>query len=381
MALIAGGHTPINSELRTVDAHQRDGLVRRYVERAALKRREMLHMGSYRLEERVDSYEGRAATLSSPAVIGDRVSRELYSMRSFLGSHADVYAFEALERLARSTLEKISDLVSHGEIRPLNFDPRRGAPGERWPLRPSRLGVFPIAANPLHWLHLLGGLAAMERFRLDRVLYIVAGSDPRKPEMAPETARHRIVKDVLRLFCPLLKYSPAARGGSLDGEEHVFRILSLAQGALAAPIHVFYIAGSDHFRPFSAARDRPDTVRKLEDGMRRGLYGFEPGRDRLSAVFLDRGGHLDAVETRLDVRWVHDLPLRVSSTGIRAALNGEAPLGELSYLPFTAYRVIRANGLYNMENPGVTHRRGPAGRGMRRGRRARSIRTVGTSVV
>jgi nicotinic acid mononucleotide adenylyltransferase len=339
-------------------------------------------MGSNRVEERVDSDEGRTATLSYPEVIRDRVSRELLSMRGLLGGHADVYAFEALDRLARSTLERIIDLVSHGEIRPLNFDPRRSAPGGRWPLRPSRLGVFPIAANPLHWLHLLGGLAAMERFRLDRILYIVAGSDPRKPGMACEAARHKIVKDVLRLFYPLLEYSPAARGGSLDGEEHVFRILSLVQGAIAAPIHVFYIAGSDHFRPFSAARNRPDTVRKLEDGMRRGLYGFEPCRDRLSAVFLDRGGHLEleVPETRLDVRWVHDLPLRVSSTGIRAALNGEAPLGELSYLPFTAYRVIRANGLYNTENPGATHRRGSAGRGMRRGRRARSIRTVGTSV-
>jgi hypothetical protein len=93
----------------------------------------------------------------------------------------------------------------------------------------------------------MGGLAAIERYRLDKVLYVVAGQDKRKPHLADQKSRHRIAREVLGFFSPLLEYSPIAYDGAADGEENVFRVIAACG---AGPVHAFYIAGSDHCRRF-----------------------------------------------------------------------------------------------------------------------------------
>lgn len=285
------------------------------------------------------------ADTSIVGAIGNRARQELSSMQELLGDHSDAKAFHTLERWTRGTLERIAQLVDHGEICLLGNEllplSRQG-----WPFsRPVRLGVFPVAANPLHWLHVLGGLAVMERLRLDKVMYVVAGADPREPGLAAETIRHAMADAVLGLFSPLLEYSSMARGTASDGEENVFRI---AASSSAGTLHVFYIAGSDHFGRHPPSSGRPDTIRKLEKGIRRRAHGFDPRRHKLSAVFLNRRGHFESVETFLDVRWIDDLPLHCSSTRIRGALVGHEKLSELSFLPYSVYSTICSRGLYGM---------------------------------
>ena len=58
------------------------------------------------------------------------------------------------------------------------------------------------------------------------------------------------------------------------------------------------------------------------------------------------------VDTFLDVRWISDLPLHTSSTRIRGALTGKQVLSELSFLPYSAYGLICASGLYGMSLEG-----------------------------
>jgi nicotinic acid mononucleotide adenylyltransferase len=267
-------------------------------------------------------------------------------MQEILGDHADANAFLALEHWTRSTLERIGDLMDQGYIDPARGEGRRlGAEPARLSRHSLRLGVFPTAGNPLHWGHLLGGLAAMERFQLDRVMYVIAGEDPRKAALAHEHIRHRIAQDVLKLFHPLFEYSPLALGTTKPGEVNAFRVFARSD----APLHMFYLAGSDHARRFTPRTGRPDTIQRLETGVRKRVRGFNPRAHRLSAVFLDRGDRCAPVESFLDVRWIDHLPMRTSSTRIRGALSGHEPLCELLALPFTAYCAICAHGIYRME--------------------------------
>ncbi len=280
------------------------------------------------------------------AAIASRVRRELSLMRATLGDRADSVAFLELGNWMYHTLERIGALIAQGTI-----DPRLAsgdAPGAGRPLpcgRTLRIGVFPTAANPLHWGHLLGGLAAMERFNLDKVYYIIAGDDPRKPAVASARIRHGIARDVLSLFDPLLGYSAVALGSEDPGEVNVFRII----GSLGArPLHVFYLAGSDHFHRRAPRTGNHDTIQRLEDGAHWRIHGFDPRVHSLSAIFLDRGDRVDPVESDLDIGWITDLPLQSSSTKIRGALNGSEPLCELAALPFSAYCAICTRGMYRM---------------------------------
>jgi nicotinic acid mononucleotide adenylyltransferase len=278
--------------------------------------------------------------------IGERISREFSCMQDTLGDHVSVDEFLAMERWTRSALARIGDLITQGHIEPA-IKERQRSETTRASLRrhPLRLGVFPIAGNPIHWGHLLGGLAVMERFQLDKVLFVVAGTDPRKPSLAHELIRHRIAREVLSLFQPLFEYSPLALRTTKPGEVSVFRLFAGSN----APMHVFYLAGSDHAQRFDAHTGCPDTIQRLETGVRRRLSGFNPCIHRLSAVFLDRGERSAPIESFLDVRWIDELPLRTSSTMIRGALTGHQPLCELIALPFTAYRTICIHGMYRIE--------------------------------
>jgi nicotinic acid mononucleotide adenylyltransferase len=277
------------------------------------------------------------------AAIALRVQRELSMMHGALGDRGDSVAFVELGNWMDHALERIGELIVQGAIDPQR--PNRAGRGVgHSPLRgsTSRIGVFPTAANPLHWGHLVGGLAAMERFHLDKVYYVIAGHDPRKPTMAPAGVRHSIAREVLRLFEPLFEYSPVALGNEDPGEINVFRIVSSG----ARPLHAFYLAGSDHYHRLTSRAGSPDTIQRLETGVHHRIHGFDPRVHGLSAIFLDRGNPVDPIESDLDIRWIKGLPLQSSSTKIRGALNGSEPLCELAALPFSAYCAICAHGMY-----------------------------------
>jgi phosphoribosyl 1,2-cyclic phosphodiesterase len=54
----------------------------------------------------------------------------------------------------------------------------------------------------------------METFALDKVIYVVAGSDSRKPHMTPAETRYDMARSLLKLFSPLFECSSIALGGS-----------------------------------------------------------------------------------------------------------------------------------------------------------------------
>ncbi len=278
------------------------------------------------------------------ARVARSVIEELHLMRQVMGDFADTGAFASLERGTLSALGRIAAVIRRGGAMPWN--PLRLSPGAPHVgpfVRRLRIGVFPTAANPLHWMHLLSGLEVMARFHLDKIIYVIAGTDPRKQFLAPEGVRHRMAVEVLKIFHPLFAYSPIACGDSRPGEEWFFELLALNP---RQPIDAYYIAGGDHFHRLQPRTGSPDTIERLERGILERADGLDIRMQKLSVVFLERGEPKEDVMTFLDVHWVSRLPFRASSTSIREAIEGRCPMDTLALLPFTALDFIRADNLY-----------------------------------
>jgi nicotinic acid mononucleotide adenylyltransferase len=272
--------------------------------------------------------------------LATNVLRELHAMRGELGASGSGLDFANLQESSLSLICGIDKQIRGGRIDPWwgNEPPLAASPNDE-----MRLGVFPIAANPLHWAHLLAGLFVMERYGLDRIFYVVAGSDPRKPALAPEEERHAMARAAIALFSPLLAYSPIARGTDFCGEESLFRLLAEYPDRT---VEAFYIAGSDHYQRTMPATGSPDTITRLENGISRRIHGHDPLRHKISAVFLERGERNGIVPTWLDVLFVPGLPVQTSSTAIRAALADGGRRAPLWTLPYVALKSIRGKNLY-----------------------------------
>ena len=292
-----------------------------------------------------DVPHAHAEALINP--VARNVLREIHSMRGVLGRFANAIDFAILEKSTVMSLARIEQLIVDGKIDPLakirHSMESRYLPHVNGELR---IGVFPTAANPFHWAHLLGGLIAMERFLLDKVIFVIAGRDSRKPEMATEKVRHFMAKSVIDLFYPLFEYSSFALGTATTGEENLFKILGMNPGQAN---HAFYIAGGDHYHRFSPVTGNPDTIERLEAGMTSRLCGFDGLLHRVSVVFLHRESEEAHIPTFLDVRRVEKLPVQTSSTEIRRALEDRRHLARLCALPFAALVSICVSSLYNAQ--------------------------------
>lgn len=210
--------------------------------------------------------------------------------------------------------------------------------------RHLRAEAFSTAADPFHWMHLLGGLRAMALLRLDRVISIIAGSDTRKPDLLPAAVRHRMGRGVLRLFSPLFAFSPIALDGTLDGGAGIFRILQLNhdQG-----IGAFCIAGTDHRHRDSPETGRPETIQQMEDGVTAKLFGHDGRMNSVSVIILGGGPQaLAAIDTFLSTESLQEMPCGSSSTSVREAPAGSAEPEALAMLPHRVFSCVRRLGLY-----------------------------------
>jgi nicotinic acid mononucleotide adenylyltransferase len=285
----------------------------------------------------------------NPAVeaVRARAYQELLDMSQLLNMPLSGYPFTDIISSLAQLLDQAEYLLNRGIIDP--YAAIRSAPYD--PLKPLvsrtlRVGIYPVAANPFHWAHLLIGLSALVRFRLDNIIYVISGSDPRKPALAPAEIRHLIGEEVLKIFAPFFSYSSIALENDCDGEMNLFKIVSLNPDQ---SIDLFYIVGADHYHRVNPRTGQADTLQKLEGISADETYYFNPSLHSISAIFIERGTRDYTVETDIPVAFIPGMPFAASSTMIREAFQGNRPVQTLALLPCTAFNYVDAFGLYGSE--------------------------------
>lgn len=261
------------------------------------------------------------------------VARQLDAMAERHGK--DETLMRSISETADAFLDRIDEHVKAGEIDPtIDFRMHPGDAAKPLAPRTARVGFYPVAADPFHWGHLLIGLQAMADLRLDKVVYVLAGDDPRKPKMTPASVRHPMGEHVLSGFGPLFGYSPLAVGTTYDGEYNLFRFL--AENS-AQYMNVFYLVGDDHYR-LKDKNGNDDTLPKLEKNRLREEFAYEPERHQVSAAFIEREGRIgERISTPLEVQFLPNIPFEASSTNIR---NGYVWL-----MPWDAWKWVYDRGL------------------------------------
>jgi hypothetical protein len=234
-------------------------------------------------------------------------------------------------------LRVIAERLARGEIDPsrtLRVSAEEAAPSDS---RPVKVGVYPVAADPFQWGHLLIALRAVGELGVDKVVFVMAGDDPRKPTMTPAAVRHPLGRETLAIFAPFFEYSPIAVGTTLDGETNIFRILALNRGR---PVEAWYMVGDDHYRLLDK-KGNPDTLPKLERNLGAGL-GQDAERHSVKVAFIKRENPAETVPTSLEVRFLDHVGFEASSTLARQ--------GARSLTPWRALERARALGLYGLDS-------------------------------
>lgn len=276
--------------------------------------------------------------------IKKRVFTELIYMAYEIQEFINANPFFEIYNLTRRYLNIIGNLIQEEKIEPI-VDIRVSDSDTEKPViaRPIRIGFYPVAANPFHWAHLICGLSAIARFKLDKVIYVIAGDDPRKPNLVPAEIRHSIGEEALKAFSPLLEYSPVSLGTSLDGEASLFKTLHLNPNQR---VDAFYIVGTDHYHRINPLTKRIDTIQKLEDNILNKVWDFNEEMHKVSAIFIERGTIDYTIETFLNVEFIPSIPFGASSTMIRETLKYNSNGKSLAIMPYTVYRNINKLNLY-----------------------------------
>jgi hypothetical protein len=252
---------------------------------------------------------------------------------------------ELLETVARETdkaLVRIQARLDAGEIDPAAAALRLSAadPEPAAGARRVRVGVYPVAADPFQWGHLIVALRAVGELGLDKVVFVLAGDDPRKPHLTPVEHRHPMGREVLDAFAPFFAYSPIAVGTTHDGETNIFRLLALNP---SRRVEAWYMVGDDHYR-LTDKKGNPDTLPKLEANLRSAM-GHNAALHELKVAFIRREHPAEEVPTDLEVRFLDHVGFEASSTQVRG--------GRHALMPHAAFDYARREvpGLYGVTPP------------------------------
>lgn len=178
--------------------------------------------------------------------------------------------------------------------------------------------IFGGTFDPIHKAHLAIARAAADRFGLDQILFVPAGTPPHKASRTPYEHRYRMVE----LACAADARFMASRIEEGGGKSYsIYTIERLkAEGA-----EVYFIIGADAFAEIETWHRWQDVVREAE------------------FIVVSRPGHTYRVPPGARVHRLDSVELPVSSSEIRTRLaRGEMP----EELPEAVARYIAEHGLY-----------------------------------
>ncbi|MCD6539502.1 MAG: glycogen/starch synthase, partial [Candidatus Omnitrophica bacterium] len=267
---------------------------------------------------------------------------------------------------AKEYLQKIENLLKEGKINPsVKVRTQKEQPSLKPISTVIRIGIYPCAANPLHWDHLLVGLKVIAEQELDKVIFVIQGPDERKPILVhTQKYRFELTPKVLALFNPLFEFT---ENKSPDGETDIIRILKLNPHQ---KIDAFYIVGGDHYNRWAkeeapdnllkgtdeylewvinkGREPKPDTIQKLEENPQK--YNLNVLFHKITAVFIQRGKQ-KKIKTSLDIKLLPPVG-DASATAIREALKllsegkEKEAKEKLIYLPYLSHQYIKQNPEY-----------------------------------
>ncbi len=275
---------------------------------------------------------------------------ELRRMGNLIGSNVADYLLKEISSTIEKLLDEITALYSMGDVSPF-ARLRVSYQDESQPSDDTtlRIGILPLAANPIHWGHIATGLEAIAELKLDKVVYIIAGDIQDSKE--PALVRHAMGHSVLKLFSPLLAYSDIAYGYAFDDMTNIFRLLQLNEDR---KIQAVYISGADHHTELV-----PDTcitadTQVAECARLKQHLSFQENMHGVSTAFVSCGPHCSELKSGYDTMVIPTLPFETSSSMIRRAIKGQEPRHNLALLPYTAYVDIRAFSLYDEKRTPVS---------------------------
>lgn len=299
-----------------------------------------------------------AARLDTPRIM-DWVLHELLAMARSARIDWRSECLFGLYRTISQLLDDIGRLGKAGKIHPRL--PLRVAPSDASPspsLQALRVGVYPVAGDPIHWGHLSSALLAIERLKLDKVVFVITDGGARGPGTIPGPLRHGMAAAFLPCFHPLLEYSPVARDTGLDGETGLFRLLELNRHQL---LHAFYLAGNEHWYRFDPTTEEPDTIEKLERNVADRVFDYNARMHRISMAFFENEGQWAVPRSSLSITRLPGSPIRVSSASIFRALAVGRSDAVLLTLPYTQFRLLVDSGFcdHNHRNSTLHAKRPP----------------------
>ncbi len=244
---------------------------------------------------------------------------------------------EAIRTEASELLRLVESAVHEGTIIP-GVPIRLSAAEPPAPVTRSaiRVGVYPVVADPLHWGHVLDGLAAAANLALDAVVYVVLDQASDGPTVFSRELRHEMARRLLDMFAPLLRYSSVAAGTRHDGPEALFDLLDLNPRQM---IEVCYLAAMDPRSPLRAQAAFRRTVQALQLGMADSRHLYSGQRTPLTAGFL--GELLEPPPASAPPAvFLPTSFLSLSAMEVVAAMSGSGRPGCFARLPYTIYRHV-----------------------------------------
>lgn len=177
-----------------------------------------------------------------------------------------------------------------------------------------RLGIFGGTFDPIHYGHLFIAEEARVRFRLEKILFVPAGTPPHKKENELSPAKHRYAMTVIAIYGnPAFACTPI----EIDRKGVSYTIDTLVQLRKEYPEdEFFYITGIDAVCDIMTWHRHQEVMR-----MARFITAARPGyslnrlRDRLPPDYLENilllgTTMLDVSSTELRYRVRHNLPIR-----------------------------------------------------------------------
>jgi nicotinic acid mononucleotide adenylyltransferase len=217
-------------------------------------------------------------------------SKEL-NQNSILLSHK-VFGLD-LKAIILTRLKQLEQLYEKKEINPhiqlnINRDENRKDTSIK-----ANIAIFPVAANPPHWAHILTAIDAIAEYKLDKVIFLVNGTDPRKPDLIDLKYRYEMMHNAADIFAPFLTFSNIAEEPYMDkalpliGEFTLFKFLKLNN---KTKMNIYYIAGSDHLNRtvIKNGEEQLDTVGHLEENIQQKLLGYNSQQHTIKALFVSR---------------------------------------------------------------------------------------------